>query len=103
MLRSKQILYMARVSSDNRESENTKLLGYLIRNKHWSPFEMCGLCVEIKASRAVIRQILRHRSFNFQEYSQRYAVVDAEALIVNEAREQDKSNRQNSTDDCREN
>ena len=95
----KLILYTARVSSDNRESENTKLLGYLIRNKHWSPLEMAQFSVEIVASRAVIRQILRHRSFNFQEFSQRYAVVKEDDLIVNEARRQDRSNRQNSIDD----
>ena len=95
----KLVLYTARVSSDNRESENTKLLGYLIRNKHWSPLEMANFSVEITASRAVIRQILRHRSFNFQEFSQRYAVVTEEDLIVNEARRQDLKNRQNSIDD----
>ena len=95
----KLVLYTARVSSDNRESENTKLLGYLIRNKHWSPLEMAQFSVEIVASRAVIRQILRHRSFNFQEFSQRYAVVKEEDLIVSTARRQDLKNRQNSIDD----
>ena len=95
----KLVLYTARVSSDNRESENTKLLGYLIRNKHWSPLEMAQFSVEIVASRAVIRQILRHRSFNFQEFSQRYAVVKEQDFIVNEARRQDSKNRQNSIDD----
>ena len=94
----KLVLYTARVSSDNRESENTKLLGYLIRNKHWSPLEMAQFSVEIVASRAVIRQILRHRSFNFQEFSQRYAVVKEQDFIVNEARQQDLKNRQNSID-----
>ena len=94
----KIVLYTARVSSDNRESENTKLLGYLIRNKHWSPFELANMCLEITASRAVIRQILRHRSFNFQEFSQRYAVVKEDDLIVNDARQQDLKNRQNSFD-----
>jgi len=95
----KLILYTARVSSENRESENTKLLGYLIRNKHWSPLEMAQFSVEITASRAIIRQILRHRSFNFQEFSQRYAEVKEEDLIINEARRQDLKNRQNSIDD----
>ena len=95
----KLVLYTARVSSDNRESENTKLLGYLIRNKHWSPLEMSCMSVEITASRAVIRQILRHRTFNFQEFSQRYAVVKEEDLVVNEARRIDTKNRQNSIDD----
>ncbi len=95
----KLILYTARVSSDNRNSENTKLLGYLIRNQHWSPLEMSSLILEITASRAVIRQLLRHRSFTFQEYSQRYAAVKESALIVNEARRQDLKNRQSSIDD----
>jgi thymidylate synthase (FAD) len=93
------VLYTARVSAENRNSENTKLLGYLIRNKHFSPFEMASMSVEITASRAVIRQILRHRSFNFQEFSQRYAVVKEEDMIVNEARRVDTKNRQNSIDD----
>jgi len=95
----KMILYTARVSSDNRESEDTRLLGYLIRNQHWSPFEMSNLILEITASRAVIRQILRHRSFTFQEFSQRYSSIGEEDLIVNEARRQDYKNRQNSIDD----
>ena len=95
----KLVLYTARVSADNRHSENTKLLGYLIRNQHWSPFELPQLILEITASRAIIRQIIRHRSFTFQEYSQRYAVVKEEALIVNEARRQDVKNRQSSIDD----
>ena len=95
----KLILYAARVSSDNRNSENTKLLGYLIRNQHWSPLEIPSLSIEITAARAIIRQILRHRSFTFQEYSQRYAAVKESALIVNEARRQDLKNRQSSIDD----
>ena len=99
----KLILYTARVSSDNRNSENTKLLGYLIRNQHFSPFEMASFVLEITASRAVIRQLLRHRSFTFQEYSQRYAAVKEEALIVNEARRQDLKNRQSSIDDISDN
>jgi thymidylate synthase (FAD) len=95
----KIVLYTARVSSDNRESENTKLLEYLIRNQHWSPFEMSNMCLEITASRAIIRQILRHRSFSFQEYSLRYSSIKEDSLIVNEARRQDTKNRQNSIDD----
>lgn len=95
----KMVLYTARVSSNDRESENTKLLGYLIRNKHWSPLEMANLCLEITASRAIIRQILRHRSFSFQEFSQRYQSLSEDNLIVNPARRQDTKNRQNSIDD----
>ncbi len=95
----KIVLYTARVSADNRHSENTKLLGYLIRNQHWSPLEQVCMGLEITASRAVIRQLLRHRSFTFQEYSQRYAAVKESALIVNEARRQDLKNRQSSIDD----
>lgn len=95
----KVVLYTARVSSDNRESEDTRLLGYLIRNGHWSPFELANMVVEITASRAIIRQILRHRSFSFQEFSQRYSAISEDDLIVNEARRQDVKNRQNSIDD----
>ncbi len=97
----KIILYTARVSSNDRESGNTKLLGYLIRNQHWSPLEQANLSLEITASRAIIRQILRHRSFNFQEYSQRYSSVKEDSLILNEARRQDHKNRQNSIDDIK--
>jgi len=95
----KIVLYTARVSSDNRESEDTKLIGYLIRHKHFSPFELANLCLEITASRAIIRQILRHRSFNFQEFSQRYAHVKMSDFITNNSRRQDEKNRQNSIDD----
>jgi len=98
-----KIAYMARVSNpanqDNPASA-TKLLKYLIKNKHWSPFEMVNVCVEIETTRDVARQILRHRSFSFQEFSQRYAV--SEGFIQNsQARMQDTKNRQNSlyTDD----
>ena len=93
----KQILRMARVSSQHRDSENTKLLGYLIREHHWSPFEMANMCVEIEASRAMIRQILRHRTFTFQEFSQRYATQSN--FTQSEARRQDVKNRQNSIND----
>jgi len=99
----KLVLYMARVSSDNRDSEDTKLLGYLIRNKHFSPFEMVNLCVEITCSRSIARQILRHRSFSFQEYSLRYAALKEDSLITNNARQQDKKNRQKSTDNTPDN
>lgn len=89
----KMILYIARVSSD-QTSESTKLLGYLIRNKHWSPFEMASMCVEINTTRAISQQIIRHRSFSFQEFSQRYAAV--EELEIPEMRLAHESNRQSS-------
>ena len=99
----KLIGYMARVSNpanqDNHESA-PKLIKYLIKNKHWSPMEMVNVCMEIETTRDIARQILRHRSFSFQEFSQRYAV--AEGFIQNaQARLQDEKNRQNSlyTDD----
>lgn len=97
----KLITYMARVSSPNQDNpENDKLLNYLITHKHWSPFEMASMCVEIKTSRAIAQQILRHRSFSFQEFSQRYAAAfDVEFY---NARRQDSKNRQNSIDDMSE-
>lgn len=95
----KQIMRMARISSDQRNSDNPNLLRYLIINKHWSPFEMANMCVEITGPRAILRQILRHTSFNFQEFSQRYAKVKNNNLITSEARRQDNKNRQNSIDD----
>ena len=95
----RQVLYMARVSSKQRNSENTKLLNYLLREKHVSPFEMANMCVEITGPRAILRQILRHRSFSFQEFSLRYAAVDDTSLITTEARRQDVKNRQNSIPD----
>lgn len=91
------IAYMARVSNpENQDSKETapKLLKYLIDNKHWSPFEMVNVCMEIETTRDIARQILRHRSFSFQELSQRYAVVHD--YDFSEARLQDKKNRQNS-------
>ena len=99
----KLIAYMARVSNPkNQDNEATapKLLKYLLKNKHFSPFEMVNLCVEIETTRDIARQILRHRSFTFQELSQRYAV--SEGFIQNtQVRLQDEKNRQNSlyTDD----
>lgn len=94
----KLIAYCARVSSNNQDNpESEKLLKYLITHKHWSPFEMCNMCVEIETSRAIAQQILRHRSFSFQEFSQRYAQV--QDVEVYEARRQDTKNRQNSIDD----
>ena len=90
---------LARVSNPDNEDnpEVTKLLKYLIKHKHWSPFEMASMCVEIKTTRAIAPQILRHRSFSFQEFSQRYA--PAMALELPTLRRQDKKNRQNSIDD----
>lgn len=99
----KLIGYMARVSNpanqDNHESA-PKLIKYLIKNKHWSPMEMVNVCMEIETTRDIARQILRHRSFSFQEFSQRYAV--SEGFIQDtQVRLQDEKNRQNSlyTDD----
>lgn len=91
------IAYAARVSNPaNQMSTETapKLIAYLIRNQHWSPFEMISLTMEIVTTRDIARQILRHRSFSFQEFSQRYAKVDT--FTVREARLQDAKNRQNS-------
>lgn len=99
----KLIAYMARVSSpqqDNPSYEN--LIKYLITKKHWSPFEMANLCVQITTSRAIAQQILRHRSFSFQEYSQRYSKVSPVGLEFYEARRQDTKNRQNSINDLPE-
>jgi thymidylate synthase (FAD) len=96
------IAYTARVSNPaNQKNFQTapKLLGYLARENHWSPFEMVHMTLEIKTTRDIARQILRHRSFSFQEFSQRYAV--ATGFETREARLQDEKNRQNSveTDD----
>ena len=90
------IAYMARVSNpDNQDNpEYSKLIGYLMKHKHWSPFEMVNACLEITTTRDIARQILRHRSFSFQEFSQRYAVADGYEYA--EARLQDDKNRQNS-------
>tara|TARA_B100001939_G_C16934011_1_gene615158 strand:- start:1299 stop:1943 length:645 start_codon:yes stop_codon:yes gene_type:complete len=96
------VAFCARVSNpDNQMNSETSagLIKYLIRHKHWSPFEMVSACLEIKTTRDIARQILRHRSFSFQEFSQRYAV--ATDFETREARMQDPVNRQNSvvTDD----
>lgn len=94
----KQIAYMARVSNPaNQENYDTapKLLKYLMDNKHVSPFEMANACFEIETTRDIARQILRHRSFSFQEFSQRYAEVDMEPEY-RELRKQDTKNRQSS-------
>ena len=94
-----EVAYCARVSNPgNQASKETseKLLKYLIKHKHWSPFEMVSICLEIKTTRDIARQILRHRSFSFQEFSQRYA--KATGFELREAREQDTKNRQNSNE-----
>lgn len=95
----KTMLYVARVSNPaNQNSENTKLLDYCIKHNHWSVFEMADMTVEIETSRAIAAQILRHRSFTFQEFSQRYAEVADDAFELYPARSQDQKNRQNSID-----
>lgn len=96
------IAYCARVSNPSNQinSETSeKLLKYLIKHKHWSPFEMVSATVEVQCTRDIARQLLRHRSFSFQEFSQRYANVDEfgdNMFEVCEARLQDPKNRQNS-------
>lgn len=94
------IAFCARVSNPNNQSNTDttdKLIKYLIKNKHWSPFEMANACIEINTTRDIARQILRHRSFSFQEFSQRYAnPLDELTYINREARLQDQKNRQNS-------
>ena len=93
------IAYMARVSNpknQNNHETSPKLIRYLIKHKHWSPFEMVNMCVEIKTTRSIAAQILRHRSFSFQEFSQRYSEVYS-LPVLPRLREQDLINRQNST------
>ena len=92
-----KVAYCARVSNpENQQNHDTapKLLKYLMKHKHWSPFEMANVCMEIETTRDIARQILRHRSFSFQEFSQRYAVVND--FSIRECRTQDEKNRQNS-------
>jgi len=92
------VSYCARVSNPANQSNtetNDKLLLYLIKNKHWSPFEMVSICLEIETTRDIARQILRHRSFSFQEFSQRYAFADL-GVEYKEVRLQDTKNRQSS-------
>lgn len=94
------VAYCARVSNpanQNNTDTNEKLIRYLIKNQHWSPFEMVNICLEIETTRDIIRQILRHRSFSFQEFSQRYAVANL-GFEYKEARLQDTKNRQNSVE-----
>lgn len=91
---------LARVSApENQGQDASKLIAYLIRNQHWSPLEMANMCVEINTTRDIARQLLRHRSFSFQEFSQRYADVSKlEKPPLRGARLQDTKNRQNSID-----
>ena len=95
------ISYMARVSNPSNQTNtetSPRLIRYLIEHQHWSPFEMVNMCVEIETTRSIAAQILRHRSFSFQEFSQRYAEVPIPAELP-ELRRQDTKNRQNSIDD----
>jgi len=92
------VAYCARVSNPSNQNNtitNEKLIKYLINNQHWSPLEMVSVCIEIETTRDIARQILRHRSFSFQEFSQRYAIADI-GFNTREARLQDVKNRQNS-------
>lgn len=97
------IAYLARVSNpagQNNSETAPKLIRYLIKHRHWSPFEMASMCLEINTTRAISPQILRHRSFKFQEFSQRYADVGAlGSPALPHLRRQDFKNRQNSIDD----
>jgi thymidylate synthase (FAD) len=92
------IAFCARVSNPSNQANHDtseKLIRYLIKHQHWSPLEMVNICLEIETTRDIARQILRHRSFSFQEFSQRYAVADL-GFEFKEARLQDEKNRQNS-------
>ena len=96
------VAFCARVSNPSNQlntETSEKLINYLIKNAHWSPLEMVSACLEIETTRDIARQILRHRSFSFQEFSQRYAnpVEDLE-FVIREARLQDPKNRQNSVE-----
>ena len=98
------IAYMARVSNPTNQNnkDSSKLIKYLIKHKHWSPFEMVNMCVEINTTRSISAQILRHRSFSFQEFSQRYASVEElELPTPPNLRLQDPKNRQNSIEDTK--
>lgn len=94
------IAFCARVSNpDNQMNTETynKLINYLVKHKHWSPFELVSICLEVETTRDIARQILRHRSFSFNEYSQRYADPTKDLnFVLREARLQDTKNRQNS-------
>jgi len=95
------VAYCARVSNPSNQINSKtapKLLDYLIKHKHWSPFEMCSATLEVETTRDIARQFLRHRSFSFQEFSQRYADIRSfnNSFVIREARLQDEKNRQNS-------
>ena len=95
------VAYCARVSNPSNQINSKtapKLLDYLIKHKHWSPFEMCSATLEVETTRDIARQLLRHRSFSFQEFSQRYADIRSfnNSFVIREARLQDEKNRQNS-------
>jgi len=94
------VAFCARVSNPSNQSNkdtSEKLIRYLIKNQHWSPLEMVNMCLEIETTRDIARQMLRHRSFSFQEFSQRYADPTQELdFVTREARLQDDKNRQNS-------
>ena len=95
------VAYCARVSNPSNQLNNetsNKLINYLMDHKHWSPLEMVNVCLEINTTRDIAHQIVRHRSFSFQEFSQRYADVKSmgDMFVLREARMQDKKNRQNS-------
>ena len=96
------IAFCARVSNPSNQlntETSDKLIKYLVKHKHWSPFEMANVCLEIETTRDIARQILRHRSFTFQEFSQRYADPTKDlSFVYREARLQDTKNRQNSID-----
>ena len=97
------IAHAARVSNPSNQlntETSEKLLNYLAKHAHWSPFEMASACMEIETTRDIARQIIRHRSFAFQEFSQRYAdpAEFGEQFVIREARLQDKTNRQNSVE-----
>ena len=94
------VAFCARVSNPSNQfntDTSEKLINYLVKHKHWSPFEMVNVCLEIETTRDIARQILRHRSFSFQEFSQRYAdPVKELTFVLREPRLQDTKNRQNS-------
>ena len=94
------IAFCARVSNTSNQTNtetSDKLIRYLVKHKHWSPLEMVSACIEIETTRDIARQILRHRSFSFQEFSQRYADPTKDlSFVLREARLQDTKNRQNS-------
>lgn len=93
-----QVMRAARQSSDNPHSDNVKLLAYLVKHQHWSPFEMAHMTLQIETSRTIARQLLRHRSFSFQEFSQRYQTPEllSSDRIHWEARTEHPKNRQSS-------